>query len=185
MEAFFVSFGLVALAEIGDKTQFLALVLAARFRRPWPIVAGISVAALLSHLAAGALGAFIGLRLEGPWLRWVIAASFFAIGIWSVLPEKADGAGMPPPRLGVFGTTVCTFFIAELGDRTQIATIALAAHYAAWLPVVAGTTWAMIFTNVPAVILGGRLHRWVSLRILRWGATLISVALGIAVLIEG
>lgn len=185
MEAFFVSFGLVALAEMGDKTQILALVLATRFRRPWIIVAGISVAALVSHLAAGALGAFIGLQIEGPWLRWVIAASFFVIAIWAALPEKADGTEVPPPRLGVFGATVCTFFVAELGDRTQIATVALAAHYAAWIPVVSGTTLAMIATNIPAVLLGGQLQRWISLRALRWGASVISVALGIAVLLEG
>jgi putative Ca2+/H+ antiporter (TMEM165/GDT1 family) len=185
MEAFFVSFGLVALAEMGDKTQILALVLASRFRRPVPIIAGISAAALLSHLAAAALGAFIGVKLEGRWLHWIIALSFFAIAVWAMLPEKPDGADMPPPRLGVFGATACTFFIAELGDRTQIMTVALAAHYAVWLPVVAGTTLAMMATNIPAVLLGGQLRRWLSLRSLRWGAALISAALGVAALLEG
>src|SRR5215469_2816562 len=153
MEAFLVSFGLVALAELGDKTQFLALMLSSRFRRPVPILAGILVAVVVNHLASAALGYFLGMKLEGPWLKWV------------------------------FGATVCAFFIAELGDKTQIATAALAARYAAVVPVVAGTTLAMLAANLPAVLLGRQLARWVSLRTLRWGAVALSVALGVWTLV--
>ena len=128
MQALLVSFGLVALAEIGDKTQLLALVLASRFRRPAPILFGILTATLLNHLIAAGIGAFLGIKFEGPWIKWVIAASFFAIAIWAMIPERLDEAPKPPPRLGVYGTTVCTFFLAEIGDRTQIATAVLAAE---------------------------------------------------------
>ncbi|HZK89078.1 MAG TPA: TMEM165/GDT1 family protein [Stellaceae bacterium] len=180
MEAFLVSFGLVALAELGDKTQFLALMLASRFHRPVPILAGIFVAALINHLASAALGYFIGVKLNGPWLRWIIAASFFAVALWAMLPEKDDdGAAVRTGHLGVFGATVCAFFIAELGDKTEIATAALAARFGVLLPVVAGTTLAMIAANLPAVLLGRQLARWVSLRTLRWGAVILSIALGI------
>ena len=178
MEAFLVSFGLVALAELGDKTQFLALMLASRFHRPLPILAGIFVAVLVNHLASAALGYFVGMKLEGPWLKLIIAASFFAVAIWAVIPQKAEGERVPTGRLGVFGTTLCAFFIAELGDKTEVATAALAARFGVLIPVVAGTTLAMIAANLPAVLLGRQLARWVSLRALRWGAVLLSVALG-------
>jgi len=184
MEAFLVSFGLVALAELGDKTQFLALMLSSRFRRPVPILAGILVAVVVNHLASAALGYFLGMKLEGPWLKWVIAASFFAVAIWAVIPEKAEEETVPTGRFGVFGATVCAFFIAELGDKTQIATAALAARYAAVVPVVAGTTLAMLAANLPAVLLGRQLARWVSLRTLRWGAVVLSVGLGIWTLVS-
>jgi putative Ca2+/H+ antiporter (TMEM165/GDT1 family) len=184
MEAFLVSFGLVALAEIGDKTQFLALLLATRFHRPIPILAGILVAALANHLTAAAIGYFVGARLDGPWLHWLIAASFFAIAIWVLLPEKTEeDAPRPPPRMGVFGATVCMFFVAELGDRTEIATAGLAAEFHLWLPVTAGTTLAMLAANAPVVLLGRQLSRWMSSPILRWGAALLSVALGIMALV--
>ncbi|HYM74015.1 MAG TPA: TMEM165/GDT1 family protein [Stellaceae bacterium] len=182
MEAFLVSFGLVALAELGDKTQFLALMLASRFHRPLPILAGILVAVLANHLGAAALGFFVGVKLNGPWLKWIVAASFFAVAIWAVLPEKAEDEAVPRSRYGVFGATVCAFFIAELGDKTQIATAALAARFGMLLPIVAGTTLAMLAANLPAVLLGRQLARWVSLRALRWGAVILSIALGIATL---
>lgn len=184
MEAFLVSFGFVALAELGDKTQFLALMLASRFHRPVPILAGILVAVLVNHGASAALGYFLGMKLEGPWLKWIIAASFFAVAIWAVIPEKAEGEAVPTGRFGVFGATLCAFFIAELGDKTEIATAALAARYAALLPVVAGTTLAMLTTNLPAVLVGRQLAHWVSLRTLRWGAVVLSVALGIWTLVS-
>jgi Ca2+/H+ antiporter, TMEM165/GDT1 family len=180
MEAFLVSFGLVALAELGDKTQFLALMLASRFHRPGPILAGILVAVVVNHLASAALGYFIGMKLSGPWLKWIIAASFFGVAIWAMLPEKADAdEKLPAGRFGVFGVTVCAFFLAELGDKTEVATAALAARFGVLLPVVAGTTLAMLAANLPAVLLGRQLARWVSLRTLRWGAVALSIVLGI------
>jgi len=185
MEAFLVSFGLVVLAELGDKTQILALMLASRFRRPVPILAGIVVAVLVNHLASAALGYFLGMRLQGQWLKWVIAASFFAVALWAVMPEKQEDEELPNGRLGVFGVTVCAFFIAELGDKTEVATAALAARFAMLAPVVAGTTLAMVAANLPAVLLGRQLARWVSLRALRWGAVALSVALGIWTLLSG
>jgi putative Ca2+/H+ antiporter (TMEM165/GDT1 family) len=184
MEAFLVSFGLVALAELGDKTQFLALMLASRFRRPVPILAGIFVAVVVNHLASAALGYFLGMKLEGPWLKWIIAASFFAVAIWAVVPEKPEEESVPTGRFGVFGTTVVAFFIAELGDKTEVATAALAARYGVLVPVVAGTTLAMLAANLPAVLLGRQLARWVSLKTLRWGAVVLSVGLGIWTLIS-
>ena len=186
MEALIVSFGLVALAEIGDKTQLLTLVLASRFQRPWPILAGIVTATLLNHLIAAGVGVFIGEKLEGPWLNWVIAASFFAIAIWAVFPDPLDEDDRPPPsRLGVFGATAVSFFIVEIGDRTQIATAVLAAEYAAWLPVVAGTTLGMVGANLPVVFLGGQLTRWIAMSWLRWGAVVLSATLGLAALLQG
>lgn len=179
MEAFLVSFGLVALAELGDKTQILALMLASRFHRPAPILAGIFVAVVCNHLASAGLGYLIGVKLDGPWLKWVIAASFFAVAVWALVPEKEDGGPVRTGHLGVFGTTVCTFFIAELGDKTEIATAALAARFGVLLPVVAGTTLAMIAANLPAVLLGRQLARWVSLKTLRWGAVILSIGLAI------
>ena len=179
MEAFLVSFGLVALAELGDKTQFLALMLASRFHRPVPILAGIFVAVVANHLASAALGYFIGMKLEGPWLKWVIAASFFAVALWAVIPEKPEEESVPTRRFGVFGATVCAFFVAELGDKTEVATAALAARFGVLLPVVAGTTLAMLAANLPAVLLGRQLARWVSLKTLRWGAVALSLALGV------
>jgi putative Ca2+/H+ antiporter (TMEM165/GDT1 family) len=185
MEAFLVSFGLVALAELGDKTQFIALMLASRFHRPLPILAGIFVAVLFNHLASAAVGYFIGVKLDGPWLKWIVAASFFAVALWAVLPEKEEGVSVRTGRFGVFGATVCAFFIAELGDKTEIATAALAARFGVLLPVVAATTLAMLAANLPAVLLGRQLARWMSLRTLRWGAVILSIALGIWTLLPG
>jgi putative Ca2+/H+ antiporter (TMEM165/GDT1 family) len=183
MEALLASFGLVALAEIGDKTQLLSLVLATRFRRPVPILAGIFAATLLNHLAAAAVGAFLGVRLDYPWMRWVIAASFFAIAVWAFFPD-ADDIEAPPPRFGVFGATAIAFFLAEMGDRTQIATVALAAQFESWLPIVAGTTLGMMAANLPAVLLGRQAMRRLPVRAVHWGAAALSAALGIAVLLE-
>jgi len=183
MEAFLVSFGLVALAELGDKTQFLALMLATRFHRPLPILAGIFVAVIFNHLASAAIGYFVGVKLDGPWLKWIIAASFFAVAIWAALPETAEEDRPPVGNLGVFGAAFCAFFLGELGDKTEIATAALAARFGVWLPVLAGTTLAMLAANLPAVLLGRHLARWVSLKALRWGAVVLSVALGIWTLI--
>lgn len=185
MEAFLVSFGLVALAELGDKTQFLALMLASRFHRPVPIMSGVFVAILFNHLASAGLGYFIGVKLEGPWLKWVIAASFFAVAVWAMVPEKEERGAVRTGRFGVFGATVCAMFIAELGDKTEVATAALAARFGTWLSVVAGTTLAMLAATFPAVLLGRQLARWISLKALRWGAVVLSIALGIWTLLPG
>jgi putative Ca2+/H+ antiporter (TMEM165/GDT1 family) len=179
MEAFLVSLGFVFLAELGDKTQFLALMLASRFHRPWTILLGILAAVLVHHGAAAGVGFFVGIKLNGPWLKWIIAASFFAVAIWAALPEKEGEEPTPIGHLGVFGAAFCAFFLGELGDKTEIATAALAARFAVWLPVVAGSTVAMLAANLPAVLLGRQLARWVSLKALRWGAVVLSVALGI------
>ncbi len=142
MEAFFVSTGIVALGEIGDKTQLLALLLAARFRKPVPIILGILVATLANHAMAGALGGWIAALMGPQLLRWVIGGSFLAMALWMLIPDKLDDADAPGSgqRFGVFGTTVIAFFLAEMGDKTQIATVALAARYPQLLAVVAGTT---------------------------------------------
>lgn len=183
MEAFAVSFGLVALAEMGDKTQLLALLLASRFRRPGPIIAGIFAATLANHAATALIGLLLGFELSGPWLKWVIAASFFAIAIWAYFPDS-DQAEERSPRLGVFGATAIAFFLTEMGDRTQIATAVLAARFAVWAPVVAGTTLGMLAANMPVVLLGQQLLRRIPLTALRWGAILLSVGLGIATLLD-
>ena len=160
MEAFLISTGIVALAEIGDKTQLLAFVLAARFKRPWPIIWGILAATVVNHAGAGALGAWLTHLLSPNVLRWLLVASFVAMAGWMLIPDKLDEDDTAAARrnhFGVFGTTLVAFFLAEMGDKTQIATIALAARYADFWWVVAGTTLGMMIANVPAVIVGDRL----------------------------
>ena len=155
MEAFFISTAIVALAEMGDKTQLLALVLAARFRKPWPIVLGILVATLVNHGLAGAVGAWVTTFVGPQVLRWILGASFIAMAIWMLIPDKLDeGEADGSPRWGVFGTTVVAFFLAEMGDKTQIATVMLAAQYPHFLLVVIGTTLGMLIANVPVVLAG-------------------------------
>ena len=180
MEAYLVATGIVALAEIGDKTQLLSLVLAARFRRPWPIVWGIFVATLANHALAGAVGHWV-MRVLGPdVLRWVLGASFIAMAVWMLIPDRLDDDDAPAaaPRLGVFGTTLLAFFLAEMGDKTQVATVALAAQYPQWLAVVAGTTLGMMLANVPAVFLGEALVRRVSMKLARMIAAALFLVLG-------
>ena len=180
MEPFFLSTALVALAEMGDKTQLLALVLAARFRRPWPIVLGILVATQANHALAGALSAWVT-SLAGPQvLRWILAASFFAMAVWMLVPDKLDaGDAQAAPRWGVFGTTVVAFFLAEMGDKTQIATVMLAAKYNAYLWVVAGTTLGMMLANAPVVWLGERITRKVPIRAVHLVSAAIFLVLGL------
>ena len=184
MQAFLVSTGVVALAEIGDKTQLLAFVLAARYRRAWPIILGILVATLVCHAIAGAVGA-AAMRMLGPdVLRWGLALSFFAMAAWILVPDKLDASAAPmAPRFGVFGTTVATFIVAEMGDKTQIATAALAARYASFYAVVAGATLGMMLANIPAVLLGDRLAGWTPTRLMHAIAALIFTVLGILVLL--
>ena len=156
MEAFLISTGIVAMAEMGDKTQLLSLVLAARFRKPWPIAWGILVATLANHALAGAAGAWVTTLLGPQVLRWVLGGSFAVMAAWMLIPDKLDEDSLPAaPRLGVFGATLVAFFLAEMGDKTQVATVMRAAQYNALLAVVAGTTLGMMRANVPV----GLVHR--------------------------
>ena len=183
MEAFLVSTGVVALAEIGDKTQLLAFVLAARFRKPWPIVLGILAATLANHAGAGALGSFITTIMSPLALRWVLGLSFIGMAIWTLIPDKIDADAAPKSHNGVFLTTVVAFFLAEMGDKTQIATIALAAQYQALIAVVAGTTLGLMIANVPAVLLGDRIATRMPTRLVHAVAAAIFAVLGVATLL--
>ncbi len=156
MDAFLVSTGIVALAEMGDKTQLLAFMLAAKFRKPAPIIFGILVATLLNHGMAGALGTWIPHLLDAEVLRWVLGIGFIIMAIWILIPDKLDEGDAKFVSLGVFGTTVVAFFLAEMGDKTQIATVALAAQYQSFIAVVLGTTVGMLLANAPAVLLGNK-----------------------------
>jgi putative Ca2+/H+ antiporter (TMEM165/GDT1 family) len=183
LEAFLISTGVVALAEIGDKTQLLAFLLAARFRRPWPIVAGILAATIVNHALAGAAGAWL-MALAGPVaMRWVLGVSFLAMAAWTLVPDRVDEAeAAPRSGRGVFATTLVAFFLAEMGDKTQVATVALAAKYALPVAVVAGTTLGMMIANVPAVFLGDRLLRKMPVRLVHGVAAALFALLGIATL---
>jgi putative Ca2+/H+ antiporter (TMEM165/GDT1 family) len=182
LEAFLVSTGVVALAEIGDKTQLLAFVLAAKFRRPLPIILGILAATLANHALAGAVGAWITSIIGPAALRWILGLSFIAMAVWTLIPDRLDESDARLPRFGVFGATLLAFFLTEMGDKTQIATVALAAQYRAFGPVVAGTTLGMMIANVPAVMIGGRVARHVPLRLVHGIAAGIFALLGIAAL---
>jgi putative Ca2+/H+ antiporter (TMEM165/GDT1 family) len=184
MEAFLISTGIVALAEIGDKTQLLAIVLAARFRKPAPIILGILVATLLNHALAGALGVWIS-RLIGPTgMRWALGVSFLLMAIWMLIPDKIDDAEQSSTsKLGVFGATLVAFFLLEIGDKTQIATIALAAKYNALAAVVMGTTLGMMIANVPAVYLGEIAATKLNMRVVHAIAATVFGVIGILVLL--
>jgi putative Ca2+/H+ antiporter (TMEM165/GDT1 family) len=184
IEAFLVSTGIVALAEMGDKTQLLALILAARFRKPWPIVLGILVATLANHALAGAAGAWVTTVLGPDVLRWVLGGSFIAMAVWMLIPDSVDDEdGSSTPRFGVFGTTVVAFFLAEMGDKTQIATVMLAAQYQTWGWVVAGTTLGMMLANAPVVWLGDKITKLVPLRVVHIVSALIFLGLGLFALL--
>lgn len=185
MEAWLVSTGVVALGEMGDKTQLLAMLLAARFRRPLPIILGILVATLANHALAGALGGWVAQALGPDVLRWVIGLSFLAMAAWMLVPDKIDDeAAQVHGRLGVFGATVVTFFLAEMGDKTQIATVALAARYPDLVAVVAGTTLGMMISNVPAVFLGDTIAKKVSMKLVHGVAAALFAALGVLTLLN-
>ena len=180
MEAFLISTGIVALAEIGDKTQLLALLLAARFKKPWPIVWGIFAATVLNHAMAGALGAWITTIMSPQILRWILGASFIAMAVWMLIPDKLDDAAdKTQVRFGVFGTTLVLFFLAEMGDKTQVATVMLAARFDAYVAVVAGTTLGMMLANVPVVWLGERMTRLVPLRVVHIVSAIVFLGLGL------
>ncbi len=183
MEAFLVSMGIVALAEIGDKTQLLAFLLAAKFRRPLPIVVGIFVATIVNHAFAGLVGSWVSAQLGPPVLRWVLGLSFLAMAAWTLVPDQLDEGDAKLARYGVFATTVIAFFLAEMGDKTQIATVALAARFAQLPAVVAGTTAGMMLANVPAVYFGQRIAGRIPLRLVHGIAAAIFAALGVATLL--
>ena len=183
MESFLVSTGIVALAEIGDKTQLLAFILAAKFRKPVPIVLGILVATIANHACAGALGAWVTTLLAPETLRWVLGLSFLGMAVWTLIPDKFDESDAQLAKYGVFGTTLVAFFLAEMGDKTQVATVALAAQYQAFISVVAGTTFGMMLANVPAVLLGDRIADKMPVRLVHTIAAGIFALLGIATLL--
>ena len=184
MEALLVSTGVVALAEIGDKTQLLAFILAARFKKPLPIILGILVATLVNHGLAGALGAWITASVSPGILRWVLGLSFLGMAVWTLIPDKIEEEeSQVAQRLGVFGATLVTFFLAEMGDKTQIATIAMAAHYATPLLVVLVTTLGMLIADVPAVFVGDKLAARIPMKLVHAMAAAIFALLGIATLL--
>ena len=184
MESLFVSTGVVALAEIGDKTQLLAFILAARFKKPLPIIAGILVATVINHGLAGALGAWITSAISPEILRWVLGASFIGMAIWTLIPDEIEeDETQVAKRFGVFGATLITFFLAEMGDKTQIATVAMAAHYAQPLMVVIGTTLGMLIADVPAVFVGDKLAHKIPMKLVHGIAAAVFAVLGVATLL--
>lgn len=184
MESLLVSTGVVALAEIGDKTQLLAFLLAARFKKPVPIILGILVATVFNHGLAGALGAWITSAVRPDILRWVLGLSFIGMAVWTLIPDKIEEEETHvAQKFGVFGATLITFFLAEMGDKTQIATVAMSAHYAAPLQVVIGTTLGMLIADVPAVFVGDKLADKIPMRLVHTIAALIFALLGAATLL--
>jgi putative Ca2+/H+ antiporter (TMEM165/GDT1 family) len=184
LEAFLVSTGVVALAEIGDKTQLLAFLLAARFKKPVPIILGILCATVFNHALAGALGAWITAHVAPGTMRWVLGASFIGMAIWTLIPDKLEEEETRiVSRLGVFGATLVTFFMAEMGDKTQIATVAMAAHYGNPVMVVVGSTLGIFITDVPAVLIGDRLSKKIPMKLVHGIAAGIFAILGIATLL--
>lgn len=182
MEAFLVSTMVVGFAEIGDKTQILSLMLAARFQRPVPILFGILFATVANHAAAGLAGKYFGDLLSGRWLRWILGLSFLSVAVWALFPDKYEGNDRTIGRSGAFMSTLVAFFLAEIGDKTQIATIGLAARFEQFYPVVAGTTLGMMLANIPAVFLGAKLATKLPVKAIRFTAAVIFAVLGILTL---
>ena len=187
MEAFLVSTAVVAIGEIGDKTQLLALVLAARFQRPLPIIAGIFVATIANHALAGYIGNLLQDAIPAEYLRWAVALSFFAVALWALKPDTLDDGDQPPPasRWGVFGVTVVAFFLAEMGDKTQVATIVLAARFASLTAVVIGTTLGMLIANVPVVLIGKAASARIPFKAVRIAAAALFAGLGVYAIVAG
>ena len=185
VEAFFVSTIVVGLAEIGDKTQILALMLAARFLRPAPIIFGILLATIANHAAAGLAGTLFGSLLSGPWMRWMLGLSFLSVAVWALFPDRYEGGDRAIGRSGAFTATLCAFFIAEIGDKTQIATVGLAAQFEQFGPVVIGTTLGMMLANIPAVLIGNRIAERLPVRVIRITAAVVFAALGALTLAGG
>lgn len=185
MEALYISTGVVALAEMGDKTQLLAFILAARFKKPVPIILGILLATLVNHGLAGVFGAWITSVVSPEAMRWVLGLSFIAMAIWTLIPDKIEEEETQiAQRLGVFGATLVTFFLAEMGDKTQIATVALAAHYGAPLLVVIGTTLGMLIADVPAVFVGNKFAEKIPMKLVHSIAAGIFAIMGVLTLLK-
>lgn len=182
MDAFLISTGIVALAEMGDKTQLLSLVLAARFRAPLPIILGILAATLLNHAGAGAVGHLVMAWLGPDLMRWIIGVGFLAMAAWTLVPDVLDDEAPPATKYGVFGATFVAFFIAEMGDKTQVATVALAAQHASLVAVVLGTTLGMMLANVPVVLLGEKITARLPLKVIHPVTALLFAVMGVAVL---
>jgi putative Ca2+/H+ antiporter (TMEM165/GDT1 family) len=185
MEAFLVSTMVVGLAEIGDKTQILSLMLAARFLRPLPIIFGILFATLANHAAAGLAGTLFGSLLSGPWMRWILGLSFLSVAVWALFPDKYVGDAKATRRAGAFAATLVAFFLAEIGDKTQIATIGLAARFEQFYPVVVGTTLGMMLANIPAVLIGDRIAYKLPVKAIRITAAVVFTTLGVVTLAGG
>ncbi|MFA7588529.1 MAG: TMEM165/GDT1 family protein [Novosphingobium sp.] len=184
MEALLTSTAVVALAEIGDKTQLLAILLATRFRKPWPIVAGIFFATLANHFLAALAGEQAAAWLDGQWFRYAVAISFIAMAGWTLIPDKFEEDEAKPARFGAFLTTLIAFFLVEIGDKTQLATIALGARFQSVIPVMTGTTVGMLIANVPAVFLGHEIIKLVPLNIVRLIAALLFLVIGVWLLLQ-
>jgi Ca2+/H+ antiporter, TMEM165/GDT1 family len=182
VEAFLVSTLVVGLAEIGDKTQILSLMLAARFKRPMPIIFGILFATLANHAAAGLVGTLFGSLLAGPWMRWVLGLSFLSVAVWALFPDKYEGGAKAISRSGAFATTLIAFFFAEIGDKTQIATVGLAARFESFYPVVMGTTLGMMAANIPAVLIGDKIAGRLPVKAIRLTAAAVFATLGVVTL---
>ena len=185
MDALFVSTLAVAIAEIGDKTQLLALVLAARYRKPWPIIAGILAATVLNHAMAAWLGSLVSGWISPEVLRWGVVVSFAAVAAWALVPDKLDEDEVKPPRFGAFVATLFAFFIVEMGDKTQVATVVLAAQYSPLWQVIAGTTLGMAIANVPVVLLGSRFAAKLPLKAARYAAAALFAGLALWVAVGG
>lgn len=187
MTAFLTSLGLVALAEMGDKTQLLSLMLATRFRRPWPVVGGILAATLVNHVLSALVGVEVGEAIPEVWLKWGLGLSYMAMGGWTLIPDKLDCDGKSDPRQGrsVFVATCICFFVAEMGDKTQLATVALAAQFNDLWLVASGTVLGMLVADVPVVFLGERLTRLIPAGKMRVGAAVLFILQGAAILFFG
>lgn len=184
MEAFLISTGVVALAEIGDKTQLLAFLLAARFKKPYTIILAILVATIANHALAGLLGTWLSTLLAPETLRWILGISFILMAAWTLIPDKLDAdEARKIGHMGVFATTLLVFFLAEMGDKTQIATVALAAQYQAYFLVVVGTTLGMMIANVPAVLVGEKMAHRIPVKLVHIIAAIIFLGLGLATLL--
>jgi putative Ca2+/H+ antiporter (TMEM165/GDT1 family) len=179
MEAFLVSTMVVGLAEIGDKTQILSVMLAARFLRPVPIILGILFATIANHAAAGVAGTLFGSLLSAPWVRWILGISFLSVSVWALFPDKYEDDDKGISRAGAFLSTLCAFFLAEIGDKTQIATIGLAARFEAFYPVVIGTTLGMMLANIPAVLIGDRFANKLPMKAIRITAAVVFAVFGV------
>lgn len=186
MQALLLSIGVVALAEIGDKTQLLAIVLAARWRKPWPIIGGIAVATVLNHGLASVVGVWAGHYLQGPWIPWVLGLAFFGFALWALIPDRLDQSKVPQQvsSRGVLVATVIAFFVVEMGDKTQVATVALAAQFQSIVWVTAGTTLGMMIANVPAVLIGDAVAQRLPMKQVRMAAACLFAAVGLWIILS-